>query len=149
MRPYNPQTDQQQFVLNRSIPVITADGKISHQRRPGWWKPATCEEDKCPHWEFGWYTVIDPSTSFGQAQATYIRKSSGRRFREEADPTPGLLRFIFEPGQKCFRTHQVPVERDPRFLNVKDHQERQLDYDEWFDTFNEVSAKVAQARKEG
>jgi hypothetical protein len=78
------------------------------------WRPATCAEAACAAHEQGWRTVVDESTELGQRQAGYIRRSSGRAFRESRDEQ-GLTVFEFPAGQRCFRAdgHQVPLERDP------------------------------------
>lgn len=105
---------------------------------------------ECPHYNFGWVTVVDPSTPLGERQAHYIRKQSGRSFKEKRDSVAGaLIRFIFEPGQKCFQTHQRPVDRDPRFLNLVPGAEAHvMDYDQFFDTFNETTIQRTQKRRE-
>ena len=82
-------------------------------------RPATCEEVSCAALAYGWKTVVDESTDLGQAQAHYIRKQSGRAFREDRDVTSGLTLFIFAASQRCFTAHTVPLERDPVFI-VKD-----------------------------
>ncbi len=80
------------------------------------WRPATCEEVGCPNWRNGWLTVIDESTELGMRQALYIRNSSGRRFVRDPVNSDGPVRYTFEPGQRCFASHQIPLERDPLFL---------------------------------
>jgi hypothetical protein len=81
------------------------------------WRDATCEEVDCPNWKHGWKTTVDESTDLGQRQAHYIRRQSGRRYVEWRDqPWLGGTAFTFEPGQRCFATHQQPLERDPLFL---------------------------------
>jgi hypothetical protein len=59
----------------------------------------------------GWQTVLPVNDI---ANVGYIRRS-GLGFREESEGQ--LVRFIFEPGQECFKGraggHRTPVERDP------------------------------------
>lgn len=77
-------------------------------------RPATCEEVDCAHWRDGWRTVVDESTDLGAAQAAYIRGQSGRRFVEHREGAAAV--FVFEPGQRCFAAHQLPLERDPLLI---------------------------------
>jgi hypothetical protein len=67
---------------------------------------AACEEVSCEQWRFGWDSLIDESTSLGQAQAEYIRTKSGRVFREMRAPD-GLTVFRFEAHQRCFEEHRT------------------------------------------
>jgi hypothetical protein len=77
------------------------------------WREASCREVDCLQYIGGWETVLP----WGDwANIEYIR-SLGMRFREELDDQ--LIRFIFEPGQECFKGqaggHRTPIERDPIF----------------------------------
>ncbi|WP_431897926.1 hypothetical protein [Nonomuraea sp. bgisy101] len=104
--------------LNRIIPVVPAQAYKTYQvvsPRSTHWRPATCEEAACGAYERGWKTLIDETTERGQQQAHYIRKLSGRRFREDKH-VEGLTAFVFEPGQKCFGQHEVPLERPPLYF---------------------------------
>lgn len=74
------------------------------------YRDGTCDEAGCLAQRHGWRTVVDESTELGQRQAHYIRTQSGRRFTEERTAA-GLTDFIFEPGQRCFAVHKVPLER--------------------------------------
>lgn len=74
------------------------------------WRPATCAEFGCKAHEFGWRTQVDESSDLGQRQAHYIRKESGRRFREERTGD-AVTTFTFEAGQRCFTPHKVRVDR--------------------------------------
>lgn len=78
------------------------------------WRAASCAEVECAGREHGWACLIDETTELGQAQAHYIRKLSGRRFREESHE--GLTSFTFEPGQTCFTEHEVPLGNPQLFL---------------------------------
>ena len=105
---------------------------------------------ECPHYNFGWTTTVDVSSPLGQTQADYIRKKSGRSFKEERGEVAGsLIRFLFDSGQKCFREHSRPVDRDPIFKSlIPGRDSKLMDYDEFFTTFNEASAQRAQKDKE-
>lgn len=67
---------------------------------------AACEDVDCENWRYGWDSLIDESTSLGQAQAEYIRTKSGRTYREMHAPD-GLTVFRFESGQRCFEEHRT------------------------------------------
>lgn len=69
------------------------------------WRPATCADVGCPMYAHGWVTVVDEATDLGRRQADYIRRESGRRYREDRDDA-GLTRFTFEAGQECFAARQ-------------------------------------------
>ena len=107
-------------------------------------RPATCAESACPHHLLGWQTLIDESGQFGQAQAAYIRRESGRQFREERMAT-GLTAFTFGPGQKCFRQHRLPLERPAVFS--KDG--RVLEGQDWVDDMREDLFKIKRLHGEG
>lgn len=143
---------RQVFRINRGIPrpVRGKPGQTTWVMRPGFWEDADCERAECPHYNFGWTTLVDPATPLGKGQMHYIRKVSGRSFREEpsGQHQGALLLFTFEPGQKCFRAHKLPVLRDPIFSNLaRGRETADMDYDRFFDTFNEVSTQQRQKRR--
>lgn len=82
------------------------------------WRDATCAEVQCAAHVKGWTTVADERTDLGMGHAYYIRKQSGRAFKESRDEH-GMTVFVFTPGQRCFRSnHQVRIER-PEIYVVK------------------------------
>lgn len=105
--------------LTREIPNLPAaayrtyaiSSPVSTHYRPG-----TCTEVDCQAQARGWRTAVDEATGRGQKQAYYIRKLSGRKFVESREA--GLTVFLFEPGQKCFATHQVSLQRPENFYVV-------------------------------
>ena len=123
----------------------------------------TCAEARCPQYLLGWKTLIDETTPFGQAQARYIRKESGRNFKEERT-LEGLTAFVFEAGQKCLRQHQVFIDR-PAFALIGGDEvkalnpanpahvtamQRQNWYGEdWIDDNKEHLYKLRQRQKQG
>lgn len=114
------------------------------------WRPAACAEVRCPHHINGWYTDVDEQTTLGQGQAAYIRRNSGRRF-VEAKQEAGLTRFTFEAGQRCFREHKLPLERDPLFIHQRLRSgmiasTRRAEWPDWMDTFNTEFARAAGGR---
>lgn len=69
---------------------------------------AACEDVDCENWRYGWDSLIDESTSLGQAQAEYIRGKSGRTFIEMRTAPPDCLTvFRFERHQRCFEEHRT------------------------------------------
>lgn len=106
-------------------------------------RKATCEEVDCLHHLQGWQTVVPE----GSPQAGYIRHQSGRRFKEEKSGD-GLVRFVFYPGQSCFRTHQLPTDRVPIFSQEQNGERKVQESDRWFDEFNEHSYRLNRRRKE-
>ena len=116
---------------------------------------ATCEEVDCPAYLHGWKTVIDESTELGQQQAHYIRDESGRRYQR--DPVvfgQGLATYVFEAGQRCFRQHHEPLEREPLAI-VKDgdwrmsSNPRHLKPDDWVDDFANHQDRLNTQRERG
>ncbi len=81
-------------------------------------RSATCAEVDCSAWRDGWATRVDPRTELGAGQAYYVRHDRSRRHREEACED-GTVRFVFEPGQRCFRQHSKSLER-PELYVVRD-----------------------------
>lgn len=79
----------------------------------------------------GWQTILS-STDRGSIE--FIRRS-GMRFTEEQDDL--IIRFIFEPGQECFKsqagTHRVALERDPIYRRGRQVMEPL----EWMDRMND------------
>ena len=100
------------------------------------WRKATCKEVNCPQGLQGWLTVVDVSTTLGQAQEVYIRRSSGRRFTEKQYGT--VIEFTFYPGQDCFREHRVPLDRGPILTRGGHIQE----FDQWIDGWNENAYQI-------
>jgi len=80
-------------------------------------KPATCEEVECPNYARGWKTKVDLATEMGRRQASYIKHSSGRKYRIE-DQRDGLVTLVFEANQPCFQEHRVRIAR-PEIFRVK------------------------------
>ena len=115
------------------------------------WQEATCKEVDCTQQERGWTTLIDETTTDGQARAHYIRTQSGRHFTERREggalrsPSAGdgFTAFDFPSGQKCFRTHQRPLER----LAIPKINGRTVEGVEWLDSFNERSYEINKRRK--
>jgi hypothetical protein len=78
-------------------------------------RPATCEEVACIHYQTGWRNVVDERTQLGQRQAYFVRKESRRSFTEERGED-GLTTFTFASGQPCFTRHQIKLDRQELYL---------------------------------
>jgi hypothetical protein len=81
------------------------------------WRPATCAEIDCDRHLHGWATVVDERTDLGRQQAHYVRRESGRGFRERRDDA-GQTVFEFAPGQRCFKwaEHRLPLDVQPLYV---------------------------------
>lgn len=101
----------------------------------------TCVEANCANERNGWVTVLDPSDPKHAKGANWIREDQGRHYIDlrsedaleyldaygagigvvggnlrgivERTP-PGMLIFIFPPGQQCFRPH---LDREVAFVH--------------------------------
>jgi hypothetical protein len=121
------------------------------------WRKATCAEVQCPHYLHGWWSEFDESTELGQFQASYVRTSSGRGFRESRTEA-GLTRFEFLPGQTCFRSdeHHTRDEDIPELYVVRDGDWRgnprrttplRLGPDGWVNEFGENQERLRRIKE--
>lgn len=80
------------------------------------WRPASCEEADCEAYRHGWVSTFDLATELGQHQAAYCLADKERSFSMQR-PTATMIKFIYKPGNRCFRSgdHKVPLERPARF----------------------------------
>ena len=96
------------------------------------WREVSCREVGCAQYIGGWQTVLSVSDT---PNIEYIRRS-GMRYKEEYDDRY-LIRFIFEPGQECFKGraggHHIPVERDP----ILKRESQVMEPMEWLDRMND------------
>jgi hypothetical protein len=71
-------------------------------------RKATCEEVDCDAFRNGWVTRVKT-----EEQADYIRRHSGRTFKEDE---PGV--FVFAAGQTCFGAshHRLRLEREELYV---------------------------------
>lgn len=109
----------------------------------------TCAEDHCFAYHEGWSTVCDETTSLGAEQAAYIRGDRSRRHVESRNAV-GLTVFTFEAGQKCFRTHRVPMDKPELYLvNSGGSQLVHSGPDAWVDDLNTNQARLAELINRG
>jgi len=119
-------------------------------------RSGSCAEADCPNLQHGWRSVIDEATDLGAAQAAYIRRESGRKFTEERD-LAGLTVFTFEPWQRCFAEHIVPLEREPFYVvrggdwrgNPRGEVRRHVRADDWVEDFAEHQQTLADRLEQG
>lgn len=130
------------------------------------WRVATCTEVQCPREEFGWQTAILEGDEFGDRQAHYIRKLSGRKFTESRRED-GYTVFSFEAGQRCFETvirggkvvngHPKRVERPELFIvrggdwrgNPREEAPVVRRPEDWVDEFANHQNKLADLAQRG
>lgn len=62
------------------------------------WRPATCEEIECEHYQNGWRVRVEGLSE----RDIYAIRQSGRHFTEMR-VTEGETWFVFPSGQPCFR----------------------------------------------
>lgn len=117
------------------------------------WRRATCEEVDCPHYLCGWATKVLP----GSTEEADIRVS-GRAWSAVEKTEDGFLRFVFPPGQACFKasTHRLPVEREPIWHSrFGDHRADcgghlvHTRVEHWVEELAEQSARITQALERG
>ncbi|MDT0377227.1 hypothetical protein RM572_00355 [Streptomyces sp. DSM 42041] len=114
---------------------------------------AACEQVGCAAWRYGWETTVDEATPLGAEQAAYIRRQSGRTFRELRTGT-GLTVFRFEPGQRCFADHKT---RPQRFVvrggdwrgNPTGQRRLHQNGADWVEDFGENQQAVREAQQRG
>lgn len=144
IEPAAPATAYQTYALKR-IPGV-------HTR------PARCEEVDCAAYQHGWITRVDISTELGRRQLEYIKKVSGRRWRDVTGlRTPHILELMFEAGQQCFAQHQVSTEREPLYIvrggdhrgNPTGMQRRHTRAQDWVEDMGEHLDRVREDKQRG
>lgn len=147
--------------LNRVTPRVPVQAMQSYEiAAPAGthWRPATsCAEVECGAHLHGWRSVFDESTELGRQQADYVRRQSGRAYREERDER-GLTVFTFEAGQNCFALgkHQVRTGR-PELYVVRGGDwrantgviRRHTRPEDWVEDFAEHQDRIATAIEQG
>lgn len=90
------------------------------------WVAATCDEIRCEAYHKGWVSTFDLSTDLGLKQYEYCKDDRTRSFSMQR-PGLSLVKFIYPPGNRCFRSgdHKRPLER-PCILTVRAGDWRQF-----------------------
>lgn len=114
---------------------------------------AACEAVRCEAWRHGWETRVDESTDIGRVQAAYIRRRSGRTFRERRTEQ-GQTVFVFEAGQRCFADHRTRPEiyavRDGDWRgNPTGRVRRHTRPADWVEDFGEHQLKIVDQQQKG
>ena len=131
------------------------DFKIALLGGPDFATRMTCAEAGCGNYARGFAVVLDPEDEKHAGNARYIEWDSGRQYvkqrSEEAldyfvnhgeehglviheelmvllqRTPPGMLVYVFPPGQQCFKRHQ---DREVVFTHDRYVHTRPLDYNE-------------------
>lgn len=112
------------------------------------WERATCEDVDCAEYLNGWMTILPWNSPLINTLRT-----SGRRFTEERSDD-GMIRFVFSPGQECFRSslHRAGNGRPADFLwrNREEGRSpaRVVGEGEWQERFEETLDGLDRERKE-
>ena len=126
-------------------------------RRPleSHWRVATCEEYGCEAYRCGWVTTVDTSDDLGKARHYYISHDRSRRHSVQ-HVGGSLYKFVFGPGQACYRAseHRTRIDRapllvvadgdwrgNPRNTPVRVHRT----VDDWVDDFSTHQERLARA----
>lgn len=111
-----------------------------------------CELVGCRAYLYGWDTAVDERVALGAGQAAYIRRESGRTFRE-LRRGDGLTVFRFESGQRCFAEHRTRPEHylvragdwRQHLGGIRRHS-RAID---WVEDFGEHQQSIADQQERG
>jgi hypothetical protein len=114
---------------------------------------AACEQVGCLAYRHGWESHVDESTELGARQADYIRRLSGRTFREQRTDA-GMTVFRFEGGQRCFAEHwtrpELYVVRDGDWRgNPTGRVRRHTRPDDWIEDFGGHQQALADRLERG
>ncbi len=144
------------FRISRGLPYMAprsqyrGDTQQRFKRHPAHWTKIGCKEYGCDHYAKGWITKINLSPFQGQEDIrlnqmryNWIRDHSERKFCESLEGAVAV--FHFEAEQTCFREHIGMIERDPMFF----HNRKRIDYDQFFDEFQETDYQVARRVQSG
>lgn len=146
--------------MNRIVPSVGAEAYQTFQvsaPRATHWRKASCEEVSCAQGERGWTSTIDESTGLGKAQAHYIRRNSGRKFKESRNEL-GQTVFEFASGQDCFAEHKVRIDKPELYLvrggdhrgnplGIQTRQHTKAEF--WVEEFGENQQRIHDVREKG
>lgn len=123
------------------------------------WRRATCEEVGCEAYRNGWVSTFDVATELGQRQYAYCKEDRSRSFSVQR-PMLTLVKFVYPPGSRCFRSdeHRLPLDRparfyvaegdfrgNPRGIPVRVHARA----DDWVEDFSLHQQRLADAIEKG
>lgn len=147
---------QTPFRLDPKMPAHAYTTYALVRPRATHYRPAGCQEVECAAHRNGWVTRIDTSSPLGARQANYIRLKSGRHFSSK-EIGAGMVHFTFPPGQQCFASHRVPLQREPIFLkrggdwrgNPRGERVTHVNGADWVDDFAGHLSKLASEHRKG
>lgn len=145
---------------NRITPILPSSALKTYQivaPKQTHTRAATCAEVQCPAYLNGWVTRVPA----GSPQEQFIRSGANTRTFNETtgvkDLGAGVVEFMFNPGQRCFRAeeHRISLEREPLYL-VRDGDFRGFTgrrqharAADWVDDFATHQDGVARLRERG
>jgi hypothetical protein len=117
---------------------------------------ASCHEISCERELKGWRMVLNLVNREQRDAAKWIKYHSGRHFTVEAQEGD-MVTLRFAPGQQCFETHRVALERDPVFYlregdrrgNPRGTPAQRLNGADWQDSFSNHQQTLADAAQRG
>lgn len=120
-------------------------------------REASCAEVGCDAHLNGWKTVIDSSTELGARQLNYIRLHSGRKYNDVTGLGTTMVTLLFAAGQKCFRQHRMPLDREPLYVvrggdwrgNPRGESLRHKNAENWLDDFANHQDRLATRLDQG
>lgn len=121
------------------------------------YRKATCSEVGCGAHVNGWITRIDSASELGRKQLNYIRLHSGRTFYDVTTVDSSMVELTFPPGQSCFGSHNVPLEREPIPIvrdgdwrgNPTGRRRQHVRVADWIEDFGEHQQAIADEIEKG
>lgn len=137
MRPILPQRSKTHKAYSISAPLATH------------WRKATCQEIDCKHYREGWtFNKAHLNAELWRAIETAQPR---RRYREVEHA--GQTYLVFYPGQSCFATHKVRIEREELFFVTPNATglivpaaRQHKNWDDWQDDFASHQDRIATQR---
>ena len=98
-------------------------------------RPATCEEVNCKTMANGWQVKLNHADARTPGLVRMI-ENSGRRFTVVRES--GVTTYLFESGQRCFRSHSVDLDRPAIYLVRQGARpvRRHANPEDWVDDFS-------------
>lgn len=148
---FDPYANLRQIVRT---PVQAVRSYELHAPQDTHYRIASCAEAQCVASRDGWAMGFDVRDPERARAARIIRDRSGRSFTiEEIRGESGRVErvvFTFPPGQTCFVTHRVQLDRPPIAI-VRDGDfrgnptgfRRELTLEDWVDDFADTQDKIS------
>lgn len=117
-------------------------------------KVVDCKEAECPKFHSGWQMGYDLTDPLKVEAANLLASVARKRHMVFSHQVLGtVVTFTFQPGQNCFETHRIYLEREPFAIrrsgdwrgNPRGREEYvHKDVIDWRDDFAEHQDKIAQ-----